>query len=97
MNMAEVCFSLWLVSRMQVHDADRWERGFKFLIQQEFERVQWSFERMLDQAEKTLSPEEFDYAKALAVAFLEESKVADLERYPQWRALEPLDPKGKKQ
>ena len=97
MNMAEVCFSLWLVSRMQVHDAERWERGFKFLIQQGFERARWSFERMLAQAEKTLSPEEFEYAKALAVAFLDESKVADLERYQRWVALEPLDPKGKKQ
>ena len=95
--MAEVCFSLWLVSRMQGQNAERWERGFKFLIQQGFKRVQWSFERMLDQAEKTLSPEEFDYAKALGVAFLDERKVADLERYQRWVALEPLDPKGKKQ
>ena len=97
MNMAEVCFSLWLVSRMQGQNAERWERGFKFLIQQGFKRVQWSFERMLTQAEKTLSPEEFEYAKALGVAFLDESKVADLERYQRWVALEPLDPKGKKQ
>ena len=95
--MAEVCFSLWLVSRMQGQNAERWERGFKFLIQQGFKRVQWSFERMLTQAKKTLSPEEFEYAKALAVAFLDESKVADLERYPRWVALEPLYPKGKKQ
>jgi hypothetical protein len=34
--MAELSFSLWLVSRMQHRDADRWERGFKFLIQQGF-------------------------------------------------------------
>nr|MDP2189929.1 AAA family ATPase [Rhodoferax sp.] len=92
-NVVEVYFSLWLVSRMQGHDAERWERGFKFLIQQGFTRHRWSFERMLDQAEKTLSPEEFEYAKALAAAFLDESKVADLERYERWRALEPLDPK----
>ena len=97
MNMAEVCFSLWLVSRMQGQNAERWERGFKFLIQQGFKRARWSFERMLTQAEKTLSPEEFDYAKALAVAFLDESKVADLEQNERWVALEPLDPKGKKQ
>lgn len=97
MNMAEVCFSLWLVSRMQGQNEERWERGFKFLIQQGFDRTRWSFERMLTQAEKTLSPEEFDYAKALAVAFLDESKVADLERYQRWVALEPLDPKEKKQ
>ena len=93
-NMAESCFSLWLVSRMQEHDAKRWERGFKFLVQQGFKRHPWSFDRMLEQAEKVLPPEELEYAKALALAFLDENKVADLERYERWRALEPLDPKG---
>jgi hypothetical protein len=87
-------FSLWLVSRMQHRDADRWERGFKFLIQQGFERPRWSFDRMLEQAEKALPPDEFEYAKALASAFLDESNVADLERFERWRALQPLDPAG---
>jgi hypothetical protein len=90
---AEVCFSLWLVSRLQEHDADRWERCFKFLIQQGFERYPWSFDHMLKQAEKKLSSEELEYAKAMASAFLEESKVAELDRYERWRKLEPLDPK----
>jgi hypothetical protein len=48
---------------------------------------------MLKQAEKKLSPEEFEYAEALASAFLDESKVSELERYERWRKLEPLDPK----
>src|SRR5204863_56731 len=47
-NMAEVCFSLWLVSRIQGHDAEQWERFFKFLIQQGFKRDPWSFERMIE-------------------------------------------------
>jgi Tfp pilus assembly protein PilF len=91
--IAEVCFSLWLVSRLQEHDTERWERCFKFLIQQGFKRSPWSFDRMLKQAEKKLSSEEFEYAKALALAFLDESKVPELERYERWRKLEPLDPK----
>jgi hypothetical protein len=47
---------------------------------------------MLEQAGKTLSPEELDYAKAMASAYLDASKVADLERFERWRALEPLTP-----
>jgi len=92
-DTTEVCFSLWLVSRLQGHDAERSERCFKFLIQQGFKRYQWSFDLMLKQAEKKLSSEELEYAKAMAMAFLDESKVAELDRYERWRKLEPLNPK----
>lgn len=91
-NKTKICFSLWLVSRMQRRTAEHWERFFKFLIQKSFKRHPWSFERMLDQAKKILSPEEFEYAEALARAFLDESQVPDLDRYERWRTLEPLDP-----
>ncbi len=91
-NIAEICYSLWLVARMQKHTVDRWEGYFKFLIQKGFKRHPWSFERMLDQAKKILSPEEFEYAEALAHAFLDESQVSTLDRYERWRTLEPLDP-----
>jgi len=91
---AEVCFSLWLVLRMQGREAERWERFFKFLIEQGFIRYPWDFDLMLQQAEKVLSAEELEYAKALAAAFLDESKVVDLAKYPRWQALEPLDPKA---
>ena len=49
---------------------------------------------MLEQAEKALEPKELEYAKAMASAFLDESKVSNLEQYDRWRALEPLDPKA---
>ena len=91
-NIAEICYSLWLVSRMQGHSTERWEGYFKFFIQKGFKRHPWSFERMLDQAKKILSPEEFEYAEALARAFLDESQVSNLDRYERWRTLEPLDP-----
>jgi hypothetical protein len=48
---------------------------------------------MLNQSEKKLSSEEFEYAKALALAFLDESKVPELNSYERWRKLEPLEPK----
>ncbi|MCP5449411.1 MAG: tetratricopeptide repeat protein [Gammaproteobacteria bacterium] len=91
-NIAEICYSLWLVSRMQGYSTERWEGYFKFFIQKGFKRHPWSFERMLDQAKKILSPEEFEYAEALARAFLNESQVSNLDRYERWRTLEPLDP-----
>jgi Tfp pilus assembly protein PilF len=92
-DTAEVCFSLWLVVQMQKRDATDWERRYKFLIREGFKRYPWGFDRMLQQAEKLVTAEELEYAKALAAAFLDEVKVADLARYPQWQALEPLDPK----
>ena len=94
-TMAEVCFSLWLVSRMQERDAERWERCFKFLITQRgFEPYPWSSERMLEQAEKALPAAELEYAKALASAYLDEDRAAHFDRCERWCALEPLDPKG---
>jgi tetratricopeptide (TPR) repeat protein len=90
---AEVCFSLWLVVRMQGRDAAEWERRFKFLIEEGFKRHPWSFERMLQQAEKRLSTEELEYARAMAAAFLDESNVTNLAKYPRWKALEALAPK----
>jgi len=91
-KVAELCFAIRLTAKMQGHDEERWERQFKFLIEQGFERCTWSCDRMLAQAEKVLPPDELEYAKALALAFLDESKVAALERYERWRMLEPLDP-----
>ncbi len=92
MNMAELCFSLWLVVRMRGRNADHWERRFKYLIGRGFERSAWSFDRMLNQAETILSEEEFHYAKALAAAFLDESKLPELDQIERWRVLVPSDP-----
>ena len=89
---AEIFFSLWLVARMQGKGAECWERHFKFVVKKGFKRYPWSFKRMLTQAKKILSPEEFEYAEALARVFLDEGQVANLEQYERWRVLEPLDP-----
>ena len=92
-ELTEVCFSIWLVIRMQRRDATDWERRFKFLIKQGFKRYAWGFDRMLQQAETLVTAEELEYAKTLAAAFLDESKVADLAKYSRWQELEPLVPK----
>lgn len=95
-NRAELCFSLWLVSRMQGNDGERWEREFKSLIQAKFERHSWNFDRMLDKAQSILSVDEYAYAQALAAAFLDAEKVADLESFPRWTAVAPLIPVPRK-
>ena len=92
-DIADVFFSLWLVAKMQNNTMERWDQYFKFLIMNGFKRrYQWRFNLMLDQAKKVLSPEEFEYAEALARAFLDESQVSNLDRYERWRTMEPLDP-----
>jgi hypothetical protein len=48
---------------------------------------------MLQQAENVLPPEEFEYAKALALAFVDENKVEDLEQCDRWRSLQPVNPR----
>ena len=47
---------------------------------------------MLTVAEEKLKPAEFKYAKALAEAFLDESLVPALEKFPRWKKLKALDP-----
>jgi hypothetical protein len=91
-DMAEVCFSLWLVSRMMGLNALSWERVLKYAIKHGFKRSPWSFDHMLEQAGMTLQPEELEYAEALVAAFLDATKVADLKQLERWRALEPLNP-----
>ncbi|MDS4030205.1 MAG: hypothetical protein RKO66_09035 [Candidatus Contendobacter sp.] len=89
---AKIFFLLWLVARMQGKGAECWERHFKFVVKKGFRRYPWNFEPMLAQAKKVLPPAEFEYAEALARAFLDEGQVANLEQYERWRILEPLDP-----
>ena len=47
---------------------------------------------MLKQAKMRLSSEEFEYANALALAFLDAKRVPELEHYERWRKLKPLEP-----
>jgi len=91
--LAELYFSLWLVSRLRGQEAGCWEAGFKFLVQRVFKRGRWILlDRMLQQADGVLPPEELEYARALARAFQDAARVKDLEKWERWRALEPLDP-----
>ena len=91
-DWAELSFSLWLAGRMEDQPAAVFERIFKHCLERGFRRPKWSFDRMLEQAKTRLSPEELAYAQALAAAFLDESKVAELQKFPRWVTLTPLDP-----
>lgn len=87
-NLAEVCFSLWLAASMQSQDATRWLQGYKFYLQQNFKRHPWNFDAMLAQAAKILPPDELAFAQALAAAFLDADKVGLLDQFPQWHTVE---------
>jgi Flp pilus assembly protein TadD len=87
-NLAELCFSLWLATRLQNKAVTSWLQGFKFYLQQGFKRHPWNFTRMLAQAEKLLTPEDFIFAQALADAFLDADKLPRLDQFEQWRTLE---------
>jgi hypothetical protein len=87
-SLAELCFSLWLATRLQNKAAISWLQGFKFYLQQGFNRTPWNFTRMLAQAEKLLTPEDLIFAQALADAFLDADKLARLDQFEQWQTLE---------
>lgn len=91
-NAAEFAYSLWLGSLLGGVEEPVWERAFKYIILQGFSRHSWNFDDMLAQARKRFSEKEFLYASALAEAFLHEDKVVELEKFPRWQELMPLDP-----
>ena len=62
---SRVCFSLWLVSRMQEHAAERWERDFKFLIQKGFSGTRGALTGCSIRRKVTLPTEEFEYAEGI--------------------------------
>jgi tetratricopeptide (TPR) repeat protein len=91
-NAAELAYSLWLGTCLSDSEEPVWERAFKHLIEKRFPRHPWNFDAMLAQAKKKLKPTDYNYAKALASAFLDESEVPALEKFPRWKKLQPLDP-----
>ena len=91
-NAAEFFYSLWLGTYLSGSAELGWERAFKYFIEKGFPRHVWNFDAMLAEVEKKLQPAAFKYAKALAAAFLDETKVPALEKFPRWKKLQPLDP-----
>lgn len=89
---AEFAYALWLSTMLLGEEEKVWEQGFKFLIVAGFERHTWNFDAMLEQAKKVLKTTDFKYAKALADAFLDESKVLALDAFPRWKKVDALNP-----
>ncbi len=89
---AALAYCLWLSTCLNGAEELNWERVFKHYIVKGFIRNPWNFDDMLLVAKEKLDPQDFDYSQALAVAFLDDTKVADLERFPRWQNLRPLYP-----
>jgi tetratricopeptide (TPR) repeat protein len=88
---AELAYSLWL-GLLAGKEGEVWERVFKYCINMGFKRHVWNFDAMLAEAKKKLKSADFNYAKSLAEAFLDEAKVPLLENFERWKQLLPLDP-----
>ena len=91
-DRSEFAYSLWLATCINGSEEFAWEGIFKHFIRTGYSRLPWNFDAMLAVAKKKLTAEEFDYAKALADAFLDESNIPALEKFPRWKKLKPLDP-----
>ena len=91
-NNAEYAYSLWLGTCLYGSEEPAWEGVLKHFIAGGFLRPVWNFDAILAKASLNLNKPTFKYAKALAEAFLDESKVPALEKFARWKKLEPLDP-----
>ena len=91
-DAAEVAYSIWLGTTLLNQEENNWLRAFKYIIQQGFDRHEWNFNAMIEQAENHLSQATYQYAIALADAFLDKSKLPALDKLPKWKKLIPLDP-----
>jgi cellulose biosynthesis protein BcsQ/cytochrome c-type biogenesis protein CcmH/NrfG len=87
-NSAELYLSLWLITTALGQESQAWESRFSRLVHIGFPRHPWSFEAMLTKAKEALPSDIFEYAQALAAAFLDEEDVPALEGFERWRALE---------
>jgi Tfp pilus assembly protein PilF len=90
---AELSYSLWLGSKLTRTDGRVWEAVYKFSLARGFHRAVWNFDGMLEQARNVLRNTDFMYARALAAAYLDESKVPALNLYAHWKELKPIDPR----
>lgn len=60
------------------------------LIDSHFKRGSWSFDGVLEVAKEKLKPDDYDFLAAVAAAILDEDKVPELDKFPQWRDVEPV-------
>lgn len=90
-DTAETSFCLWLSTGIAGNAETVWEAVYKCCIVKGFRRPVWSFDALLAQAEKVLTALDFKYAQALAAAYLDETKVAELSNLPRWQDLQPID------
>ncbi len=86
----EVALDRGLISRIEQRDDTPALGRIKMMLVSGFRRGKWSFESMLAIAAEKLSADDNRLYAALAAAILDADKVATLEEFPRWKAVEPI-------
>jgi len=90
MGVGEVVFSRWLLAAVSGNDERAALGRLKSLLQADYARSPWSFDRMLAACVPILSRDESALARKLAAAILDESKLAELDAEPTWNFIQPI-------
>lgn len=88
----EIAYSLWIGTTIINKNENAWERVFKYYISHGFDRNPWNFHAILTRAKKGLPESVYQYAEALAAAFLDESKADHLKSFPRWKRVKSINP-----
>ena len=90
---AEFAFYWCLIRRMKELDDTFGLSRIKFLFEENYLRLPWSFESVLETAKQKLSKEEMNFYTALADAILDQDKVGELNQFERWKEIEsiPID------
>jgi tetratricopeptide (TPR) repeat protein len=87
---AEVALYRGLISQIEHRDDTPALGRLKTMLVNGFRRQDWSFDDVLALAADKLSADDRKLYSALAAAILDADKVNALERFPRWKAVEPI-------
>lgn len=86
---AGIAFNLGLIARLNKLDDSRQLGFLKNYIEGGGNGGGWVFERVLDLAHETLSPEDAGFYERVAAAVCDPSNKTGLEQYSRWQAIKP--------
>ena len=89
-SAAEIGFYLAVANRLLGRNDVPALARLKTLLQTNYQRDTWSFETVLERASETLSLPSLVFYRALAAAILDETRVGDLDDFPEWKEIDPI-------
>ena len=79
-----------LIARMRCCDDSPALGRLRTILASGFERGQWFYNSVVTAAERRIPSADMKLYRALADAILDESKVAALDSFERWKAIEPI-------